>query len=102
MGKLHELVFDPFDLTFLRARLDGKDAGTAQPFQIERHSHPKAKPEVPADAGEPKTTTGSDYLHLVDQAHSNHLGTKINYAALAEPPAETVDLTDTGTNADGV
>ncbi|MEI5527401.1 Mu transposase C-terminal domain-containing protein [Streptomyces brasiliscabiei] len=48
VGHKVELVFDPFDPTFLRVRLDGKDAGTAQPFQIERHSHPKARPEVPA------------------------------------------------------
>ncbi|MGW9030907.1 DDE-type integrase/transposase/recombinase [Streptomyces sp. NPDC055722] len=93
VGHKVELVFDPFDLTFLRVRLDGQDAGTATPFQISRHSHPKARPEVPAE--EPKVTTGIDYLHLVDHAHSNHLGTKINYAALAEPPARTVDPTGT-------
>ncbi|GAA4339592.1 hypothetical protein GCM10023086_74700 [Streptomyces venetus] len=45
-------------------------------------------------AEEPKVATGIDYLHLVDNAHSNHLGQKINYAALADPPAEAVDLTD--------
>ena len=95
VGHKVELVFDPFDLTFLRVRLDGKDAGTATPFQIERHSHPKARPEVPAE--EPRVTTGIDYLGLVDNAHSNHLGQKINYAALAEPPAQAVDLTDTAT-----
>lgn len=94
VGHKVELVFDPVDLTFLRVRLDGKDAGTAQPFQISRHSHPKAKPEVPAE--EPKVTTGIDYLGLVDNAHSNHIGTKINYAALAEPPGSAVDLTDQG------
>ncbi|MEU5599844.1 hypothetical protein [Streptomyces sp. NPDC020298] len=37
-------------------------------------------------------TTGIDCLHLVDNAHSNHLGQKINYAALAGPPAHAVDL----------
>ncbi|MFD9044676.1 DDE-type integrase/transposase/recombinase [Streptomyces bottropensis] len=94
VGHKVELVFDPFDLTFLRVRLDGKEAGTATPFQINRHSHPKARPEIPAE--EPKVTTGIDYLGLVDNAHSNHLGTKINYAALAEPPAESLDLTDQG------
>ena len=93
VGHKVELVFDPFDLTFLRVRLDGKDAGTATPFQIERHSHPKARPEVPAE--EPRVTTGIDYLGLVDNAHSNHLGQKINYAALANPPAQAVDLSDT-------
>ncbi|MFH8701947.1 DDE-type integrase/transposase/recombinase [Streptomyces chartreusis] len=96
VGHKVELVFDPFDLTFLRVRLDGKDAGTAQPFQIERHSHPKARPEVPAEEEPARVTTGIDYLHLVDTAHSNHLGQKINYAALADPPAEAVDLTDQG------
>lgn len=93
VGHKVELVFDPFDLTFLRVRLDGNDAGTATPFQIERHSHPKARPEVPAEA--PRVTTGIDYLGLVDTAHSNHLGQKINYAALSDPPAQAVDLTDT-------
>ena len=39
--------------------------------------------------------TGIDYLGLVDNAHSNHLGQKINYAALADPPAQAVDLSDT-------
>ncbi|MDX3588669.1 Mu transposase C-terminal domain-containing protein [Streptomyces europaeiscabiei] len=93
VGHKVELVFDPFDLTFLRVRLDGNDAGTARPFQIERHSHPKARPEVPAEEEPARVTTGFDYLHLVDTAHSNHLGQKINYAALADPPAEAVDLT---------
>ncbi|MDX2683014.1 Mu transposase C-terminal domain-containing protein [Streptomyces soliscabiei] len=96
VGHKVELVFDPFDLTFLRVRLDGEDACTAQPFQIERHSHPKARPDVPAEAEPARVTTGIDYLVLVDTAHSNHLGRKINYAALSDPPAETVDLTDQG------
>jgi len=59
VGRRVELVFDPFDLTFLRVRLDGADAGTALPFQINRHSHPKARPEVPAE--EPKPTTTSPW-----------------------------------------
>ncbi|MFF4053970.1 hypothetical protein ACFYZ5_46105 [Streptomyces chartreusis] len=92
VGHKVELVFDPFDLTFLRVRLDGKDAGTATPFQIERHSQPKARPEVPAE--ETKLPTGIDYLgSLADNAHSNQLGRKINYVALAEPPADAIDLT---------
>ncbi|MFD3381346.1 MULTISPECIES: DDE-type integrase/transposase/recombinase [unclassified Streptomyces] len=94
VGHKVELVFDPFDLTFLRVCLDGKDAGTAQPFQIERHSHPKARPEVPAEEEPERVTTGIDYLHLVDTAHSNHLGQKINYAALTDPPIKAIDLTD--------
>ncbi|MCZ4103732.1 DDE-type integrase/transposase/recombinase [Streptomyces sp. H10-C2] len=95
-GRKVELVFDPFDLTFLRVRVDGQDAGTALPFQITRHSHPKARPEVPAD--EPRPTTGIDYLGLIDAAHSAELGEKINYAALGWDGPASVDLT--GTNDD--
>jgi putative transposase len=83
VGRRVELVFDPFDLTFLRVRLDGADAGTALPFQINRHSHPKARPEVPAE--EPKPTTGIDYLALVDAQHTAELANKVNYAAFAQP-----------------
>jgi putative transposase len=79
-GRKVELVFDPFDLTFLRVRLDGADAGTALPFQITRHSHPKARPEVPAEP--PRPATGIDYLALIDSAHTAELASKVNYAAL--------------------
>ncbi|MFF3062546.1 DDE-type integrase/transposase/recombinase [Streptomyces sp. NPDC057909] len=92
VGRRVELVFDPFDLTFLRVRADGQDAGSALPFQISRHSHPKARPEVPAE--EPKPTTGIDYLGLIDARHTAELADKVNYSALGwatAPPA--VDLT---------
>ncbi|WP_043463395.1 DDE-type integrase/transposase/recombinase [Kitasatospora sp. MBT66] len=91
VGRRVELVFDPFDLTFLRVRSEGHDAGTALPFQISRHSHPKARPEVPAET--PKPTTGIDYLGLIDTQHSTELADKVNYSALGwatAPPA--VDL----------
>lgn len=84
VGRKVELVFDPFDLTFLQVRCHGLDAGTAQPFQITRHSHPKARPEVAAEP--PKPTTGIDYLALIDAVHTGELAGKVNYAALA--PAE--------------
>ncbi len=93
VGRKVELVFDPFDLTFLRVRLDGADRGTALPFQISRHSHPKAKPEVPAQP--PKPTTGIDYLGLIDATHTTELAAKVNYAALGfippQPPPPDVD-----------
>lgn len=84
VGQRVELVFDPFDLTFLRVRLGGADMGTATPFQITRHSHPKARPEIPAE--QPKPTTGIDYLALIDTRHAHDLADKVNYAALHEPP----------------
>jgi putative transposase len=82
VGRKVELVFDPFDLSFLRVRADGADAGTALPFQISRHSHPKARPEIPAEP--PVPTTGIDYLALIDAAHTKELAAKVNYAALTE------------------
>jgi len=91
VGRRVELVFDPFDLTFLRVRVDGTDAGTALPFQISRNSHPKARPETPAEA--PKPTTGIDYLGLIDAAHTAELAGRVNYAALHEPIDLTTDPT---------
>lgn len=85
VGRRVELVFDPFDLTFLRVRLEGADAGTALPFQISRNTHPKARPEVPAEP--PRATTGIDYLALIDAAHTAELAGTVNYAALAPDPA---------------
>jgi putative transposase len=90
VGRRVELVFDPFDLTFLRVRSDGADVGTALPFQITRNSHPKARPEVPA--AEPKPTTGIDYLGLIDAAHTADLADKVNYAALGWHPPAIEDL----------
>jgi putative transposase len=87
VGRKVELVFDPFDLTVLRVRSDGQDAGTALPFQITRHSHPKAKPEVPAEP--PKPTTGIDYLSLIDDTHTTELAAKVNYAALSANPTQS-------------
>lgn len=83
VGRRVELVFDPFDLSFLRVRVDGAQAGTALPFQISRHSHPKARPETPAEP--PRPTTGIDYLALIDTAHTKELAEKVNYAALHQP-----------------
>jgi putative transposase len=90
VGRRVELVFDPFDLTFLRVRCDGTDAGTALPFQISRHSHPKAKPEVAAEP--PRPTTGIDYLGLVDNLHTAKLAAKVNYAALGADAADEPPL----------
>jgi putative transposase len=89
VGRKVELVFDPFDLSFLRVRVDGADAGTALPFQISRHSHPKARPEIPAEP--PTPTTGIDYLALIDAAHTKELAAKVNYAALNEPAPKGED-----------
>ena len=64
-----ELVFDPFDLTVLFVRRDGKDAGTATPHHITRHSHPKARPEDPGSGDDAPRATGVDYIALLGEQH---------------------------------
>jgi putative transposase len=86
VGRRVELVFDPFDLTNIRVRADGADRGRALPHQISRHAHPKARPETPAEP--PRPTTGIDYLGLLDAQHTATLAGRVNYAALADQPAE--------------
>ncbi|WP_445548182.1 DDE-type integrase/transposase/recombinase [Frankia sp. CiP1_Cm_nod1] len=85
-GQRVECVFDPFDLTTIALRLGNTDIGTATPFEITRHSHPKARPETPT---EPARPTQIDYLALVQERHTTTLTQKINYAALADTPGQT-------------
>jgi putative transposase len=80
VGRVVELVFDPFDLTRLDVRFQGESWGLAVPHRIDRHSHPKARPETPP---EPPTPTGIDYARLLDDAHQAQLAQGINYTALA-------------------
>jgi putative transposase len=80
-GRRVELVFDPFDLTVLQVRSGGKDAGTATPHHVTRHSHPKARPE-PLPGDDAPRATGVDYLALLGEQHGRHLAARVNYAAL--------------------
>ncbi|MBV9206871.1 MAG: DDE-type integrase/transposase/recombinase [Actinobacteria bacterium] len=81
-GRKVECVFDPFDLSAVEVRWNGRPWGLARPQHIGRHSHPKAKPETPAG---PPPPTGIDYLGIIaaehDQAARRH---RIRYDALAE------------------
>ena len=88
-GRRVELVFDPFDLTVLSVRSGGRDAGTAVPHHITRHSHPKARPE-PAPGDDAPRATGIDYLALLGEQHGRQAAARVNYAALV-PPAGTSD-----------
>jgi putative transposase len=78
-----ELVFDPFDLTSIEVRWQGRAAGKAVPHVIGRHAHPKARPEQPAP---PAPATGIDYMGLIDAAHDTRLaGGAISFAGLTSP-----------------
>src|SRR6201993_3611672 len=77
-----ELVFDPFDLTVLFVRRDGKDAGTATPHHITRHSHPRARPEDPGSGDDAPRATGVDYIVLLGEQHDRQTARPVNYRAL--------------------
>jgi putative transposase len=81
-GRRVELVFDPFDLTVLLVRSGGHDAGTATPYHITRHAHPKARPE-PQPGDDAPRATGIDYLALLGDWHDRQVAARVNYAALA-------------------
>ena len=80
-----ELVFDPFDLTVLFVRYGGKDAGTATPHHITRHSHPKARPEDPGSGDDAPRATGVDYIALLGEQHDRQRAQPVNYHALTGP-----------------
>ncbi len=87
MGRKVELVFDPFDLTEIEVRFNNRPFGLAVPHRVSRHSHPKAKPEIPKT--QPAPSTGIDYPSLIDTARTRELGRQINYEALLpDQPAD--------------
>lgn len=83
VGRSVELVFDPFDLTHLEVRFNGRDFGTAIGHEVRTHVHPKATAEPPDVLdGMPATPTGIDYLALVEAEHRQATRRSINFADL--------------------
>ncbi len=79
VGRKAELVFDPFDLTVIEVRFEGRPMGRAVPMRISRHTHPKARP----DATPAPVPTGIDYLSLLAARRDAELaGRRIDYAGL--------------------
>jgi putative transposase len=87
-GRKVELIFDPFDLTRVEVRWNGKPFGLAAPQQISRHTHARAKPETPAG---PPPATGIDYLAIIDAEHQAAQRKRINYSALAPAAPSATD-----------
>ncbi|MGH7745693.1 MAG: DDE-type integrase/transposase/recombinase, partial [Candidatus Dormibacteria bacterium] len=101
VGRKVELVYDPFDLTDIEVRFNGKVFGKAIPHTVARHAHPKAKPENPEP--EPATATGIDYLRLIDTERTLQLGKQINYTALIGAGAAGTEGPDhAGQQAEGI
>jgi putative transposase len=83
VGRRVECVFDPFDLTTIEIRYQGRPMGTGIPRVIGRHTHPKARPE----AVPPPAVTGIDYLALLADQHAAELAEwspPIDYSGLVE------------------
>jgi len=85
VGQTVELVFDPFDLTQIQVRYQGRPMGAGVPQRIGRHVHPKAHPE-PADT--PPPPTGIDYLALVQARYEQATRQRIAYVDLPLPALE--------------
>ena len=80
-GRKVECVFDPFDMSVLQVRWNGRPHGTAVPQVTGRHSRPKAKPEEP---DVPPRPAGIDYLGLIRAEHEEAARRdRIRYDALA-------------------
>ncbi len=69
VGRRVECVFDPFDLTTIEIRYQGRPMGSGVARVIGRHTHPKVRPEPAA----PAATTGIDYLALLADRHAAEL-----------------------------
>jgi len=81
VGSRVEVVFDPFDLTCVEIRFQGRAMGKGVPVVTSRHSHPQARPE----AAPPAAPSGIDYLGLVAARHEAEVARAINYAQLPLP-----------------
>ena len=86
-GRMVELLFSPFDLDRIEVRLAGKPAGTAVPFAVGRHRHPKTRTPDGQARTEP-APTGIDYLSALGDGHDEALREQVSYRFLIGGPQE--------------
>jgi putative transposase len=86
-GRMVELLFSPFDLDRIEVRLAGKPAGTAVPFIIGRHRHPKTRTPDAQARTEP-APTGIDYLSALGDGHDEALREQVSYRFLVSGPRQ--------------
>ena len=80
-GRVVELLFDPSGLDRIEVRLGGKPAGTAVPFVMGRHRHPKTRTPDGQARTEP-APTGIDYLGALGDSHDAALRDQVSYQFL--------------------
>ena len=93
VGSRVDVVSDPFDLTKVEIRFQGRSMGQGIPVVIGRHAHPMARPETQPDPA----PTGIDYLGLLAARRDAELAQAINYAQLANDCSEVPPPSDTAT-----
>lgn len=94
VGSKVDVVFDPFDLTSVEIRFQGRSMGKGIPMVIGRHSHPQARPE----AAPPPSPTGIDYLGLLVARREAEIAKSINYTQLSAPVTDVTGINDTTDN----
>jgi putative transposase len=92
-GRMVELLFSPFDLDRIEVRLAGKPAGTAVPFAVGRHRHPKTRTPDGQARTEP-APTGIDYLSALGDSHDEALREQVSYRFLIGGPQEPAKQED--------
>jgi putative transposase len=92
-GRMVELLFDPFSLDRLEVRVAGKPAGTAVPFAVGRHRHPKTRTPDGQARTEP-APTGIDYLAVLGDGHDAALREQVSYRFLVEKKEKQGDSRD--------
>jgi putative transposase len=92
-GRTVELLFDPFDLDRVEVRASGKPAGTAVPFAVSRHRHPKTRVPDGQQRAEP-APTGVDYLAALGDGHDAALREQVSYRSLITPRQEKEEKGD--------
>jgi putative transposase len=91
VGERIEAIFDPFDLTHIEVRFQGRPMGVAVPRRIGRHVHPTARAEP---GPRPPASSGIDYLRLVEARRAAELTRRIDYRNL--PPDSNVHAGEAG------
>ena len=90
VGHRCELVFDPFDLSVIEVRYQGRPMGPAVPRRIRRHTHPQARPET----APPAKASGIDYLGLVAARVAAERARRIAYAGMGDDQAASASNDD--------
>jgi putative transposase len=96
VGARVELIYEPFDLSVIEVRYQGRPMGQAVPRRIRRHTHPQARPET----APPARASGIDYLGLVAARVAAEQSRRIAYAAINPQDSDDSDDTDNNIDAD--